>query len=127
VVGDAGQHVSEPSLRINVVELGRHVQGCNGGSSIGAALVEASAVDRSWARVRNGPGRQAIQGPSYDLGDQRSMSRSEWPLAHDLSPAPMEGRLPGYQGMMQKLTSKLLHMQVHNMAAGDRLKDLMDD
>ena len=36
--GDAGQHVSEPGLRINVVELGRHDQGRNGGSSIGAAL-----------------------------------------------------------------------------------------
>ena len=38
MLGDAGQHVSEPGLRINVVEFSRHDQGRNGGSSIGAAL-----------------------------------------------------------------------------------------
>jgi hypothetical protein len=62
--------------------------------------------------------------PQAWLADVVELGRQ---VAHDLSPAPMEGRLPGYQGMMQKLTSKLLNMQVHNVAAGNRLKDLLDD
>ena len=38
VLSDAGQHVSQPGLRIDLVELGRHDQRRNGGSSIGASF-----------------------------------------------------------------------------------------
>src|SRR5215207_7952288 len=38
VLSDAAQHVSEPGLRIDVVEFGRHDQRRDGGSPIGAAL-----------------------------------------------------------------------------------------
>ena len=53
VVGDAGQHVSEPSLRFDLVELGRHDQRRNGGSAIGATLgageePDAPVVARSY-------------------------------------------------------------------------------
>ena len=45
VVGDAGQHVSEPSLRFDLVELGRHDQRRNGGSAIGATLEAGEETD----------------------------------------------------------------------------------
>ncbi len=37
-VGDAAEHVGEPSQRIDVIELGRHDQRGDGGSPVGATF-----------------------------------------------------------------------------------------
>ena len=38
MIGNAGEHVGEPGLRIDVVELGRHDQGGDGGGAVGSAI-----------------------------------------------------------------------------------------
>ena len=46
VIGDAAQHVGEPGLRVDVVELGGRDQGVDGGGTL-AATVRAGEQPRS--------------------------------------------------------------------------------
>lgn len=88
VLGDAGEYIGEPSLRIDVIHLRGHDQRRHHGSAVGAAFgaseqprlpAESKSAERPFGRVVNGhDARDATPERDFETPVKVSVAHRDW-------------------------------------------------